>query len=169
MSCWKLDIWRGLFSTLIGFGTHRKECNFNFDDLVTTCRYRSNCLGTAEHSGTHLDARAHFVRDGMTTDQIHMDKLTGPGCIINVTVSMYSIQDILVLRVYCFCRRPTIIVQTASYSFGRPPDFKWNQYILCKCNQWRLSGVGCFYSRYMSCRGCLRTHHQTQTPDLIHL
>jgi len=42
-----------------------------------------------------VDAPAHFARDGMTTDQIPMDKLTGPGCIIDIKVREFNIKDMI--------------------------------------------------------------------------
>ncbi|KAK3576185.1 hypothetical protein CHS0354_001204 [Potamilus streckersoni] len=46
--------------------------------------YESNFFGTPEHGGTHLDAPAHFAQDGWHLHQIPMDKLAGPGIIINI-------------------------------------------------------------------------------------
>ena len=65
------------------------------DDLVIMCRFRINSLSSSEHGGTHVDAPAHFARDGMTTDQIPMDKLTGPGCIIDIKVREFNIKDMI--------------------------------------------------------------------------
>ena len=80
-------------STLLVFGGRWPECKLAFDDLVTICRYRSNFVSTAEHGGTHVDAPSHFAKDGMTVHEIPIDKLTGPGCIIDITVSGYNIKD----------------------------------------------------------------------------
>ena len=40
-----------------------------------------------------MDAPSHFAKDGMTVHEIPIDKLTGPGCIIDITVSGYNIKD----------------------------------------------------------------------------
>jgi kynurenine formamidase len=37
-----------------------------------------------EHMGTHIDAPAHFSQDGWRIHQIPIEKLHGPGVIINV-------------------------------------------------------------------------------------
>lgn len=51
-------------------------------------RYESNALQTAEHGGTHLDAPAHFAENTSRTQQIPIEKLLGPGVIINVKVKL---------------------------------------------------------------------------------
>lgn len=40
------------------------------------------CMGS--HSGTHLDAPRHFFPDGATLDEYPMDRLVGPGVIVDV-------------------------------------------------------------------------------------
>ena len=52
------------------------------------CRYESNAFFTAEHGGTHLDAPAHFFEGAMRTHEIPMNKLVGPGVVINVKVEL---------------------------------------------------------------------------------
>ena len=47
-------------------------------------RYESNYFGTAEHGGTHLDAPAHFAEGSWRAQQIPIERLVGPGVIINV-------------------------------------------------------------------------------------
>jgi kynurenine formamidase len=37
-----------------------------------------------EHMGTHIDAPVHFIQGGWKVHQIPMEKLYGPGVIINV-------------------------------------------------------------------------------------
>lgn len=39
------------------------------------------CMGS--HSGTHLDAPRHFLRDGATLDQYGVDRLVGPGVVVD--------------------------------------------------------------------------------------
>src|SRR3989338_5300977 len=42
---------------------------------------RKLILGT--HSGTHIDAPSHFVKDGTTIDQIQLSRLIGPITIVD--------------------------------------------------------------------------------------
>jgi kynurenine formamidase len=37
-----------------------------------------------EHTGTHIDAPAHFSRDGLTVEQIPVDRLIAPLCIVDI-------------------------------------------------------------------------------------
>jgi kynurenine formamidase len=46
--------------------------------------YASGTLTLSEHSGTHLDAPAHFARDGRSVDQIPLAGLIGPVRLIDV-------------------------------------------------------------------------------------
>lgn len=39
-------------------------------------------LSMAEHTGTHVDAPAHFIHGGWTVDRIPPERLTGPGVVI---------------------------------------------------------------------------------------
>lgn len=47
--------------------------------------YASNAICLPEHGGTHLDAPIHFSRDQWTTEEIPLEKLNGPGFVIDVT------------------------------------------------------------------------------------
>lgn len=44
---------------------------------------RKITLGT--HTGTHIDAPRHFIRDGMTVDELPLDQLVGPASILDLT------------------------------------------------------------------------------------
>ena len=47
--------------------------------------YSSNRICTPEHGGTHMDAPIHFAEQGWTVDEIPLDKLHGPGIVIDIT------------------------------------------------------------------------------------
>jgi kynurenine formamidase len=46
--------------------------------------YASNDFAMAEHGGTHVDAPRHFSADGLTVDQIPIERLMGPAVVIDV-------------------------------------------------------------------------------------
>jgi kynurenine formamidase len=54
------------------------------DGEVVTDGFYSRHLSLPEHSGTHLDAPAHFVRDGATVEQIALGALVRPAVCIDV-------------------------------------------------------------------------------------
>lgn len=46
--------------------------------------YAANAFSSAEHGGTHLDAPIHFSADGVAVDAIALERLVGPGIVIDV-------------------------------------------------------------------------------------
>lgn len=47
--------------------------------------YAANKFCTAEHGGTHLDAPIHFAEGQLTADQLPLEKLMGPGAVVDVS------------------------------------------------------------------------------------
>ena len=56
-----------------------------------------NNIHTGEHTGTHLDAPAHWVsgRDGATVDQIALTRLVGPAVVVDVSDEVAANSDFL--------------------------------------------------------------------------
>lgn len=50
-------------------------------EIDGTCPVRVSWLSLGAHTGTHLDAPAHFLRDGGMVESISLDDLIGPGWI----------------------------------------------------------------------------------------
>jgi len=48
-------------------------------------------LSLGAHSGTHVDAPMHFVRDGMSVDRIPLEPLIGPARVIEIPDSVQAI------------------------------------------------------------------------------
>src|SRR5262245_9821956 len=46
--------------------------------------YASYRIDAAEHGGTHIDAPIHFNEQGQTLDEIPLDRLIGPGAVVDV-------------------------------------------------------------------------------------
>lgn len=46
--------------------------------------YRSNKFSLPEHGGTHIDAPAHFAKEGRTVDAIPLEQLVGPAVLVDV-------------------------------------------------------------------------------------
>jgi kynurenine formamidase len=57
-----------------------------------------NNIHTGEHTGTHLDAPAHWAtgRDGATVDQIPPRRLVGPAVVLDVTEQAQTDPDLLI-------------------------------------------------------------------------
>ena len=47
--------------------------------------YAESSITCGSHTGTHVDAPAHFINHGMTIDQIDLAKLIGPAVIIDLS------------------------------------------------------------------------------------
>ena len=48
-------------------------------------------LSLGAHSGTHIDAPQHFIRDGVSIDKVALDALIGPARVIEIPDSVQSI------------------------------------------------------------------------------
>lgn len=55
--------------------------------------YRSNKFSAPEHGGTHLDAPAHFAKDGNTLDAVPIEQLVGPAVVVDVTRDCQADRD----------------------------------------------------------------------------
>ena len=47
--------------------------------------YAANRFSTAEHGGTHIDAPIHFAEGRPTVDAIPLERLVGPGVVVDVS------------------------------------------------------------------------------------
>lgn len=64
--------------------------------VATTCQhdgYFVRNLSMGEHSGTHMDAPAHFDAGGLTVDQISVERFLAPGVVIDVSSAVKSTVD----------------------------------------------------------------------------
>ena len=75
-----------------GFVLHKER------DLLTDkgYYYRSNNLSTPEHGGTHIDAPAHFAKDGKTVDVIPLEQLVGSAVVVDVARNCKADRDYLI-------------------------------------------------------------------------
>lgn len=64
------------------YGIHEVTMEPEMNFKVTTGR--STFLGVSTQVGTHVDAGAHVEPDGWTVDQIDLDRLMGPGVLVDV-------------------------------------------------------------------------------------
>ena len=67
----------------------------DFDELGPMWKWHN--IHTGEHTGTHVDAPAHWVsgRDGWTVDQIPPARLIGPAVVVDVTQQAAADPDFL--------------------------------------------------------------------------
>jgi len=55
--------------------------------------YEANSFTTAEHGGTHIDAPAHFAEGKHTVDEIPLERLMGPGVVVDVRAACERDRD----------------------------------------------------------------------------
>lgn len=55
--------------------------------------YAANRFSTAEHGGTHIDAPIHFAEGKPTVDQIPLERLIGPGVVVDVSEQAAADRD----------------------------------------------------------------------------
>ena len=55
--------------------------------------YSANRFWTPEHGGTHIDAPIHFYKDREHLDELQLDRLIGPGVVIDVADKCVSDAD----------------------------------------------------------------------------
>lgn len=58
--------------------------------------YSAYNLFTSEHGGTHLDAPIHFAQGRQTTDAVPLERLIGPGAVIDVSEAALANRDYLI-------------------------------------------------------------------------
>lgn len=58
--------------------------------------YSANNFSTAEHGGTHIDAPIHFVENGISVDEIPLEKLIGKAIKIDVSSQVFNDSDYLI-------------------------------------------------------------------------
>ncbi|EXG81825.1 cyclase family protein [Cryptosporangium arvum] len=87
-----------------------------FDDAGPAWKW--NNIHTGEHTGTHLDAPAHWItaRDGETVDAIPPSKLIGPVVVVDVRAQVAADPDFLLEPEH---------VEAWEAEHGRVPDGAW--------------------------------------------
>jgi arylformamidase len=81
-------------------------------DFVTVSTYT---LGA--HSGTHIDAPMHFIRDGASIDRVAIDRLIGPARVIDIADGVQAI-DAAELARHDWKGAPRVLFRTRSSIHG---------------------------------------------------
>jgi len=55
--------------------------------------YEANSYSSAEHGGTHIDAPIHFAEGAHTLDEIPLERLIGPGVVVDVSAACEADRD----------------------------------------------------------------------------
>src|SRR5438105_2491551 len=63
----------------------RKQVIFTATKTFQQDHARESVLQLGCHSGTHIDAPAHFMRDGVTLDKVPLSTIIGPCTVLDMT------------------------------------------------------------------------------------
>ena len=96
------------------------EPQFRDDFTVETHGFAEKHLAMHSHTGTHIDAPAHMLAEGLTLDQFPVDQYLGRGLVLDVRVQPRI--DLEFLKRY-----EAAIAQTEFLLFCTGWDMKWGQ------------------------------------------
>jgi kynurenine formamidase len=77
------DLTQPLYSACPGWPEY-KMTTFTLEKVIGNTGYTSERIDMNSHSGTHLDAPYHFFADGLTIDQIPIERFIGTALIVNL-------------------------------------------------------------------------------------
>lgn len=71
----------------IGLTEYKNRNTFKIEHFATyqTRGFEESTICMGSHTGTHIDAPRHFIKDGKTINQITLDQLNGPCQILDLT------------------------------------------------------------------------------------
>ena len=72
---------------------NRKDITFAENKVFDRDGVRDSSICINTHTGTHVDAPSHFLKDGKTIDQITLDRLVGKALVIDCTRCIDSIDE----------------------------------------------------------------------------
>src|SRR5690349_17623359 len=79
-----IDISWPISSTMTGYKDKKVfevESHRSFD----TDKVRETTIKLSSHTGTHIDAPSHFLKDGISVDLLSLEKLIGPALVLDLT------------------------------------------------------------------------------------
>lgn len=83
---------------------------------------RDSVMRLGSHTGTHVDAPAHFLQDGKTIDQVRLERLVGPCKVLSVTLADGVITDEHLMP-YSIAEGDIILLKTSNSALGATEKF----------------------------------------------
>lgn len=85
---------------------------------------RETIITIDTHSGTHVDAPSHFLRDGKTIDQIHLNRLVGKSVVLDVTNVQEKItRDVLAQFDHLITENDIVLLKTQNSATNATDKF----------------------------------------------
>jgi len=86
---------------------------------------RDSLIALSSHTGTHVDAPSHFIKDGLTIDQIKLERLVGPCKVLSMLLvdEKITADD---LMVYDIQEGDIILLKTNNSAQGATDKFDYD-------------------------------------------
>jgi len=92
--------------------------NFNRDGV------RETAVHVSSHTGTHVDAPAHFLRDGKTIDEMHLEHFIGDCIVLDMTTCAERItRDCLIAHDNDIVKDSIVLLRTANSDLNPTDKF----------------------------------------------
>lgn len=101
----------------------KKTISFNNTKTFEKDGVRESIITIGSHSGTHIDAPAHFLKNGKTIDTIPLDQLTGPCKVIDL-VHVRDVIEMHHLQEHDIEEGDFILIKTANSTLPPTAPFK---------------------------------------------
>lgn len=90
---------------------------------------RETTITLSSHSGTHVDAPSHFLKDGVTIDAVHLDRLVGTCVVLNLETVDEAISRETLLAHAGEIQSGDIVVFKTANSLKNPTEKFWAHFI----------------------------------------
>lgn len=119
-----IDISWPLSNRMTGY-KNKQPFNAQFIKNFPDQEARESLVTLNSHAGTHLDAPAHFINEGVFSDQLDLTRLIGPCRVIELDSSLDAITK-KNLEVYCPQKNERLLLKTKNSSYQPDALFESN-------------------------------------------
>lgn len=84
--------------------------------------FRESVISFNAHTGTHIDAPSHFLRDGKTVDEMHIDRFVGKAIVLDLFTAGESVSKEELER-YKIDREDIVLLRTSNSAASTTAPF----------------------------------------------
>ena len=101
------------------------DVEFSFRGKIETHGFTARFLKFSSHVGTHVDAPAHLIPDGLTLADLPLDSFVGPGCRLDLTAGPPRTVDLSHLEAFesAIAESKFLLLQTGWSRYWGRPDY----------------------------------------------
>lgn len=130
-----IDLTLEIYDGLVSYTSHppiaiQEESTFENSGrrYVAPCEgFESRFLRMSDHSGTHIDAPIHFIRDGESTAEMDLTKAYGDAVLLDVSSVKDSFESVTAEMLTQAEQRQGIAVQAGDIVLVRTRTAKWGE------------------------------------------